>query len=91
MITMQGPVISKSASPTCDMTASCALQCHAVCEGNPPSPNNATFDCGTTSSPGGVCNATCDQGFGGAPSSTCGDDGLWGAVNGTCEPIVIGM
>jgi len=60
-----------------------------VCEGNPPSPNNATFDCGTTSSPGDVCNATCDQGFNGAPSSTCGDDGLWSAVNGTCEPVVI--
>jgi len=69
-----------------------AYCCHAVCEGNPMmTPSNATFDCGVTSNPGDVCNATCDQGFSGAPSSTCGDDGQWGAVNGTCEPTLIGM
>ena len=65
----------------------CLLAC-AVCSGNPPHPANGTFSgCGTSSLPGARCNATCDSGFRGNVSATCGTDGTWQAAQSTCTRI----
>lgn len=57
------------------------------CTGNPAQPSNGSFDCPSPARPGSVCNATCNDGYVGAPFSTCQLDGTYSAVNGSCELI----
>jgi hypothetical protein len=59
----------------------------AVCTSNPLQPTNGSFDCPSPALPGSGCNATCDVGYLGAPSSTCQPNGTYGAVMGACELI----
>lgn len=60
----------------------------AECRGNPDNPENGIFACNTKI--GGVCYATCSQGFEGRPSATCGPNG-WGPVEGSCQPSEFGL
>lgn len=59
----------------------------AVCTGNPPQPNNGSFDCPSPALPDSVCNATCETGYTGTPSATCQADGTYSTVTGACELI----
>jgi hypothetical protein len=69
------------------VSAVCRCKPQAVfCSLSPPNPGNGTFDCGAKSQPGTVCKAACDEAFNGEPSATCGTNGKWGPVTGTCQP-----
>jgi hypothetical protein len=59
----------------------------AVCIGNPAQPDNGSFACPSPALPGSVCNATCDVGYAGAPSSTCQPNGTYRDVTGSCKLI----
>lgn len=56
-----------------------------TCAGSPANPANGIYSCGTSSSPGRVCTATCNTGFTGLPSATCLSTGLWSATTGACQ------
>lgn len=64
----------------------CWSSCIAVCSG-PPVAAGATFDCGSSSLPNTTCNATCNDGYRGAASAICQQNGAWGAVAGGCSLI----
>lgn len=59
----------------------------AVCPEAPSALANGTFNCSTGSVLGSNCTGTCSTGFRGSPTTTCRADGMWGAVNSSCELI----
>ena len=77
------PHVTLEASSMCCLV--CALCALAVCNGSPVAANG-TFSCGTSSAFGSTCTATCNTGFSGFPSATCGSAG-WSTVSGSCTPI----
>jgi hypothetical protein len=60
-----------------------SLPHHAVCNGSPEAPAGGSFECGSSSSPGTVCNGTCSNG-GGLLTAECQPTGNW-TVQGTCD------
>ena len=63
----------------------CVVFTSAVCTGSPEAPAGGSFDCGTGSAPGTVCNGTCSTG-GGPITAECQSTGSW-TVQGTCAQV----
>jgi hypothetical protein len=71
----------------CFVTCGACVRLLAGCKDSPENPANGTFNCFDTTPPGETCSASCFEGFQGPMTATCGASGVWGNIQGTCEPL----